>query len=317
MPIKIPGTLPAFGILENENIFVMTEKRAATQDIRPLKIIILNLMPTKIVTETQLLRLLSNSPLQVEPTFMRTATYTPKNTPEEHLSSFYRNFDDVKDMKFDGLIVTGAPVENMEFDEVAYWDEICGIFEWSKTNVYSSLFICWAAQAALKYFYCVDKQPLPSKLSGIFRHRVTMSQHPLVRGFDERFYAPHSRNTTVSSEDVRAAEDIDILAESREAGLYLAASHDMRRIFVTGHPEYDADTLKNEYIRDLSRGLNPKVPENYFPDDNPENRPINYWKGHANLLYGNWLNYFVYQKTPFDLTDLGTAAKNTSGCKNH
>lgn len=304
MPIKIPGTLPAFGVLENENIFVMTEKRATTQDIRPLKIVILNLMPTKIVTETQLLRLLSNSPLQVELTLMKTASYTPKNTPEEHLTSFYREFSEIKDLRFDGLIVTGAPVEDMAFDEVAYWEEICRIFEWSKTNVYSSLFICWAAFAAYKYFYGIEKQPLEQKLSGVFKHRVTMPSHPLVRGFDELFYAPHSRKTTVSIDDVRSVQTLDVLADSERAGIYLAADHDMRRIFVTGHPEYDYDTLKNEYFRDLSRGLSPKIPENYFPYDNPENRPVNFWKGHANLLYGNWLNYFVYQRTPFDLADL-------------
>ncbi|PWM66928.1 MAG: homoserine O-succinyltransferase [Clostridiales bacterium] len=304
MPIKIPGTLPAFGVLENENIFVMTEKRATTQDIRPLKIVILNLMPTKIVTETQLLRLLSNSPLQVELTLMKTASYTPKNTPEEHLTSFYREFSEIKDLRFDGLIVTGAPVEDMAFDEVAYWEEICRIFEWSKTNVYSSLFICWAAFAAYKYFYGIEKQPLEQKLSGVFKHRVTMPSHPLVRGFDELFYAPHSRKTTVNIDDVRSVQTLDVLADSERAGIYLAADHDMRRIFVTGHPEYDYDTLKNEYFRDLSRGLSPKIPENYFPYDNPENRPVNFWKGHANLLYGNWLNYFVYQRTPFDLADL-------------
>ena len=304
MPIKIPGTLPAFGVLENENIFVMTEKRATTQDIRPLKIVILNLMPTKIVTETQLLRLLSNSPLQVELTLMKTASYTPKNTPEEHLTSFYREFSEIKDLRFDGLIVTGAPVEDMAFDEVAYWEEICRIFEWSKTNVYSSLFICWAAFAAYKYFYGIEKQPLEQKLSGVFKHRVTMPSHPLVRGFDELFYAPHSRKTTVNIDDVRSVQTLDVLADSERAGIYLAADHDMRRIFVTGHPEYDYDTLKNEYFRDLSRGLSPEIPENYFPYDNPENRPVNFWKGHANLLYGNWLNYFVYQRTPFDLADL-------------
>lgn len=304
MPIKIPGTLPAFEILENENIFVMSEKRALTQDIRPLKIAILNLMPTKIVTETQLLRLLSNSPLQVELTLMRTASYTPKNTPEEHLTSFYRDFDDVKDMRFDGLIVTGAPLENMEYDEVAYWEEICRIFEWSKTNVYSSLFICWASFAAFKFFYGLEKQMLDTKLSGVYKHRVTMPSHPLVRGFDERFYAPHSRGMAVDKEQVRSLEGIDILADSERAGLYLAASHDMRQIYVTGHPEYDHDTLKNEYLRDLAKGLDPNIPENYFPYDNPENKPMNCWKGHANLLYGNWLNYFVYQRTPFDLSEL-------------
>ena len=304
MPIKIPGTLPAFEVLENENIFVMSEKRALTQDIRPLKIAILNLMPTKIVTETQLLRLLSNSPLQVELTLMRTASYTPKNTPEEHLTSFYRDFDDVKDMRFDGLIVTGAPLENMEYDEVAYWEEMCRIFEWSKTNVYSSLFICWAAFAAFKYFYGLEKQMLDTKLSGVYKHRVTMPSHPLVRGFDEKFYAPHSRGMSVDREQVRSVGGIDILADSDRAGIYLAASHDMRQIYVTGHPEYDHDTLKNEYLRDLAKGLEPSIPENYFPYDNPENKPMNYWKSHANLLYGNWLNYFVYQRTPFDLSEL-------------
>lgn len=304
MPIKIPGTLPAFEVLENENIFVMSEKRALTQDIRPLKIAILNLMPTKIVTETQLLRLLSNSPLQVELTLMRTASYTPKNTPEEHLTSFYRDFDDVKDMRFDGLIVTGAPLENMEYDEVAYWEEMCRIFEWSKTNVYSSLFICWAAFAAFKFFYGLEKQMLDTKLSGVYKHRVTLPSHPLVRGFDEKFYAPHSRGMSVDREQVRSAGGIDILADSDRVGIYLAASHDMRQIYVTGHPEYDHDTLKNEYLRDLAKGLNPTIPENYFPYDNPENKPMNYWKSHANLLYGNWLNYFVYQRTPFDLSEL-------------
>ena len=304
MPIKIPGSLPAFSILENENIFVMTESRALSQDIRPLKIAILNLMPTKIETETQIMRLLSNTPLQIEPTLMRTASYTPKNTPEEHLTSFYHDFDEVKDMLFDGLIVTGAPVEYMDFDEVAYWDEICRIFEWSKTNVYSSLFICWAAQASLKYFYGVEKRFLDKKLSGIYRHRVLMPSHPLLRGFDEVFFAPHSRNTTVLTDDVRKCGEIDILSESDEAGMYIAASHDMRRIFVTGHPEYDFDTLKKEYLRDVSRGIDPAVPENYFPDDDPEKEPVNCWKGHANLLYGNWLNYFVYQRTPFDLSQL-------------
>ncbi len=304
MPIKIPGALPAFGILENENIFVMTEKRASSQDIRPLKIALLNLMPTKIVTETQLLRLLSNSPLQVELTLMKTASYTPKNTPEEHLTSFYREFDEVSSERFDGLIVTGAPVEDMRYEDVAYWEEITKIFDWSKTNVYSTLFICWGALAALYHFYGIPKILLPQKLSGVYKHRVILPSHPLVRGFDEVFFAPHSRHAAVSPEDVRSAEGLDVLADSSEAGIYLASSHDMRQIFVTGHPEYDADTLKNEYLRDLSRGLSPALPVNYFPYDNPENRPKNLWKGHANLLYSNWLNYFVYQRTPFDLSEL-------------
>lgn len=304
MPIKIPGALPAFGILENENIFVMTEKRAASQDIRPLKIALLNLMPTKIVTETQLLRLLSNSPLQVELTLVKTASYVSKNTPEEHLTSFYRDFAEIEHERFDGLIVTGAPVEDMPYENVAYWDEICKIFDWSKTNVYSSLFICWGALAAFYYFYGIPKISLERKLSGVYRHRVNLPSHPLVRGFDEVFFAPHSRHASVDPDDVRLCDGLDVLADSAETGVYLAAGHDMRQIFVTGHPEYDADTLKNEYLRDLARGLSPTLPVNYFPYDNPENRPKNMWKSHANLLYANWLNYFVYQRTPFDLSDL-------------
>lgn len=304
MPIKIQDSLPAFGQLERENIFVMSEKRASTQDIRPLKIAILNLMPTKIVTETQLLRLLSNTPLQVEITLLKTESYASKNTPQEHLESFYRSFDDVKDIRFDGLIITGAPIEDMEFEEVTYWDEICRIFEWANTNVYSCFYICWASLAAFYYYYGIDKIKLSEKLSGVFRHKVRMPEHPLVRGFDQYFYAPHSRNYGIKTEDIKKCDDLDILADSEKTGVYLAASHDMRKFFVTGHSEYDFDTLKNEYFRDFGRGLNPHIPENYFPYDDPEREPVNFWRSHAHLLYSNWLNYFVYQRTPYDLKNI-------------
>ena len=301
MPIRIPDALPAFGVLENENIFVMDEHRADTQDIRPLKIAILNLMPTKIVTETQLLRLLSNTPLQVEITLLKTASYTPTHTPQEHLESFYRNFDDVKDQKFDGLIITGAPIEDKKYEEVAYWDEICRIFEWSNKNVYSCFYICWAALAAMYYYHGIQKFEYPEKLSGVFRHKVKIPSHPVVRGFDQYFNAPHSRHYGVKTEDIKACEDLDILASSEKTGVYIASSKDMRRIFVTGHSEYDFDTLKNEYFRDFAKGMNPHVPENYFPYDDPEREPVNVWRSHAHLLYSNWLNYVVYQKTPYDL----------------
>jgi len=304
MPIKIPDTLPAFGVLENENIFVMPENRAKEQDIRPLKIVILNLMPTKIITETQLLRLLSNSPLQVEITLLKTATYTSKNTSEEHLSSFYQSFDEIKSDKYDGMVITGAPVEDMPFEKVEYWNELCTILDWSKTNVYSCFYICWGAQAALYYYYGVQKQMLDHKLFGIYRHKTLLPSHPLLRGFDEYFFAPHSRHSTVSEEDIQNCAELDILASSEKTGMYLASSRDMRKIFVTGHSEYDYDTLKTEYLRDKGRGLDIDVPENYFPNDNPENTPSNFWRSHAHLLFSNWLNYFVYQRTPFDLRDI-------------
>ena len=302
MPIRIPEALPAFGTLENENIFVMSEKRADTQDIRPLKIAILNLMPTKIVTETQLLRLLSNTPLQVEITLLKTKSYTSKNTSQEHLESFYRNFEDVKHMKFDGLIITGAPIEDKEYEDVAYWKEICDIFEWSEKNVFTCFYICWAALAALYYYHGIEKVALPEKLSGVFRHKVKKPAHPVVRGFDQYFYAPHSRHYGVKTEDIKAHDDeIDILASSEKTGVYIAASKDMRKIYVTGHSEYDHDTLKNEYFRDFAKGMNPHVPDNYFPYDDPEREPVNIWRAHAHLLYSNWLNYVVYQGTPYDL----------------
>ena len=301
MPIKIPNQLPATNVLESENIFVMTEHRAMTQDIRPLQVLLLNLMPTKIATETQLARLLSNTPLQVELELMQTSTYVGKNTPQEHMLKFYTDFEHVKDRYFDGMVITGAPVEKLDFEQVEYWDELCQIMEWSKTHVHSTFHICWAALAGLYYHYGIDKVALPEKLSGVYWHWVVRRSSMLMRGFDDRFPVPHSRNTTVRLEDVMACDKLKILAVSERAGLYAAATEGGRQIFITGHSEYDADTLKNEYLRDLSQGINPKIPENYFPDDDPEKPPVVSWRGHANLLYMNWLNYFVYQSTPYDI----------------
>lgn len=304
MPIKIPGALPAFGTLESENIFVMTKERAETQDIRPLRIAILNLMPTKIVTETQLLRLLSNTPIQVEITLLKTKTYKSKNTPDEHLEAFYKNFDDVKHEKFDGLIITGAPIEDKPYEEVAYWKELEEIFDWSDENVYSCFYICWASFAAMYHYYGIEKIRLSEKLSGVFRHKVLIPSHPIVRGFDQFFYAPHSRHCGVDTEDVKKCAELDIEAYSEKTGVYIASSKDMRKIFVTGHAEYDFDTLKKEYQRDVKKGLCPHVPENYFPYDDPERKPVNMWRAHAHLLYSNWLNYVVYQTTPYDLSKI-------------
>ena len=304
MPIRIPAGLPARDVLENEYIFVMDEQRAVKQDIRPLKIAILNLMPTKIVTETQLIRLLSNTPLQIELTLLQTASHRPSNTSAEHMETFYKNFEDVREARFDGLVITGAPVENLNFEDVDYWDELCAIMEWSRRNVYSTLHICWAAQAALYYHHKIEKHPLPEKMFGIFHHRSTDLRHPLLRGFDEEFVAPHSRHTEVKLEDVYACKALDVLALSDEAGLYIAATHDCRRVYVTGHSEYDADTLAREYFRDVDRGLPIALPKNYFPNDDPAQTPKNVWRSHANLLFSNWLNYSVYQRTPFDLSEL-------------
>ena len=301
MPIKIPNQLPATQVLESENIFVMTEHRAMTQDIRPLQVLLLNLMPTKIATETQLARLLSNTPLQVELELMQTSTYVGRNTSPEHMLKFYTDFDHVRDRYFDGMVITGAPVEKLPFEAVEYWDELCAIMEWSKTHVHSTFHICWAAQAALFYHYGIPKYDLPEKLSGIYPHRVVRRSSMLMRGFDEVFYVPHSRNTTVLLEDVLACEKLKVLAASEKAGLYAAATEGGRQIFITGHSEYDADTLKNEYLRDLKQGLNPRVPEHYFPDNDPTRPPLVNWRSHANLLYMNWLNYFVYQSTPYDI----------------
>lgn len=304
MPITIADNLPAKTALERENIFIMPEGRAIAQDIRPLRLLILNLMPTKIVTETQLLRLLSNTPLQLEIDLLQTSSYQSKNTAPEHLLSFYKTFDDVRMNRYDGMIITGAPVEQMPFEQVDYWKELSMIMYWSVTHVYSTLYICWGAQAALYYFYGIDKQPLPEKCFGIFEHKVLIPTHPLLRGFDDRFFAPHSRHTEISLEALSCCNAIDILATSKEAGLYIAASKDGRQFFVTGHSEYDRDTLAKEYFRDKDKGQSIQVPRHYFPGDDPAQTPIQNWRSHANLLYVNWLNYYVYQETPFDLKHL-------------
>ena len=299
MPIRIQNDLPAKEILENENIFVMDEDRAVHQDIRPLKVVILNVMPLKEETELQLLRLLSNSPLQTDVTFLTMKSHVSVNTSASHLNKFYVYFDEIKNHKFDGLIITGAPVEQIEFEEVDYWQELCEIMEWSKTNVTSTFHICWGAQAGLYYHFGLKKKMLDKKLSGIYRHRVMKRREPLVRGFDDEFYAPHSRYTEVSAEDIHNCPDLKVLAESDEAGVFLCMAGDGRQIFVTGHPEYDRYTLDYEYKRDTARNLNPDIPVNYYPDDNPENKPLLLWRSHSMNLYSNWLNYYVYQVTPY------------------
>ena len=304
MPIKIPNSLPATQILDEENIFVMTEFRALTQDIRPLKIAILNLMPTKIVTETQLLRLLGNSPLQVEIDLLQTSSHVSKNTSPEHLISFYKTFDEVKGKKFDGLIITGAPVEMMDFEDVDYWDELVDIMEWSKKNVFSTLHICWGAQAALHYHFGIPKYPLSKKMFGLYRHKVLNNKSYLLRGFDDEFFAPHSRHTEVRRADIEKLKMIEILAESDEAGVFIASCDAGRQIFVMGHAEYDYDTLSKEYFRDKDKGLEIDIPVNYFPDNDPNQKPKVLWRSHANLLFSNWLNYYVYQTTPYDLENL-------------
>jgi homoserine O-succinyltransferase/O-acetyltransferase len=305
MPINIPGALPAVEILTNENIFVISEERAIHQDIRPLRILILNLMPRKIDTETQILRLIGNSPLQTEIDLLKTSTYTSKNTPEEHLLTFYRTFDQVKDTKYDGMIITGAPVEQMPFEEVDYWKELTEIMDWSEKHVFSTFHICWGAQAALYHFYGVPKYPLESKMFGVFSHHVEERYSKLMRGFDDEFWVPHSRHTEVRTEDVEKITAVDVLAESEEAGLYVAATKDLSKVFVTGHSEYDRETLQQEYLRDMGRGLPIDIPKNYFPGDDPGAVPSMRWRGHANLLYVNWLNYAVYQQTPYELDRIG------------
>lgn len=304
MPIKIPDKLPATEVLQNENIFVMTERRALSQDIRPLRILLLNLMPTKIQTETQLARLLGNTPLQVELELMHTSTHKSKNTSQEHLLAFYKTFDEVRHEKFDGLIITGAPVEHLPFEEVQYWQELCDIMEWSKTHVFSTFHICWAAQAALYYHYGINKYPLDKKLFGVFPHQVEYKNPILFRGFDDTFMAPHSRHTTIRREDIEQVPAIKILATSEEAGIYALMTERGQQVFITGHSEYDPDTLKNEYLRDKNAGLPIELPKNYFPNDDDSLPPINSWRAHANLLYMNWLNYFVYQITPFNISEL-------------
>lgn len=306
MPIRVQDNLPAIETLGSENIFVMTQKRALTQDIRPLKILILNLMPTKIQTETQLLRVLGNSPLQVDISFMHMQSHSSKNVSKSHLETFYGTFDDFKGQKFDGMIITGAPVETMEFEEVDYWDELCEIMEWSKQNVTSTFHICWGAQAGLYYHYGVRKRTLPDKVFGVFSHKlVPEKKHKmLLRGFDDEFYAPHSRHTEFKKEDVEKIPELEILAESDKAGVYIVTAKSERQFFVTGHSEYDAYTLNSEYKRDLEKGMDIAVPENYYPDDDPNREPIMKWRAHANLLYSNWLNYFVYQTTPYNIDDI-------------
>ncbi len=309
MPIKIPNELPAVRVLEEENIFVMTQSRAVEQDIRPLKILVLNLMPTKIDTETQLSRVLGNTPLQVELELIHTRTHVSKNTPEEHLLAFYRTFDDIKDNNYDGMVITGAPVEKLAFEEVEYWDELREIMDWSVSHVYSTLHICWGAQAGLYHHYRIQKQLLPEKLSGIYTHKVDYKRSILFRGFDDVFYAPHSRNTTVLREDIEANPALRILASSEDAGVYVVSARHGRQIFITGHPEYDPDTLRREYLRDSAISEDTKVPKNYFPQDDPSRDPVVLWRSAANLLFTNWLNYFVYQTTPYDLSRIGKDAE--------
>lgn len=302
MPLIIPKDLPAFSALQKENIFVMKEGRALKQDIRPLQILIVNLMPTKIATETQLARMLANSPLQVELTLLRMDSHESTHVPGEHLEAFYKTYEEIRARRFDGMIITGAPVENLDYEQVDYWPELCTLMDFSKTNVYSTVHICWGAQAGLYYHYGIPKYQLPEKLSGVFLHRVARPQNPLVRGFDESFYAPHSRHTEVRRQDVAACKALRILAESEEAGVHLLSTENGRQIYICGHAEYDKETLQGEYERDRARGLNPQVPKHYFKDDDPEGEILFRWRSHANLLYSNWLNYFVYQSTPYDLS---------------
>lgn len=304
MPIRITNELPAKSFLEQENVFVMAEARAESQDIRPLKILIVNLMPTKVATETQILRLLSNTPLQVDIELLQMASHTSTHTSQEHLTKFYKTFDEIKHQKFDGMIVTGAPVEHMEFEEVDYWEELCSVFEWAKTNVYSTFNICWGAQAALYYYYGLKKYPLDKKMFGIFEHQPLDLLHPLMRGIDETYYVPHSRHTEIRMEDIAKIKDLQVLSYSAKSGVHLLSDMDCRNFFSTGHSEYDADTLAKEYFRDKNKGLDIQVPYNYFPDDDPTKKPVIKWRSTGILLFTNWLNYFVYQRTPYDLSNL-------------
>ena len=305
MPIRIPNDLPAASVLQQENIFVMTQTRAVTQDIRPLEIVLLNLMPTKITTETQLTRLLGNTPLQVHLELMHTTSHKAKNVSQEHLLSFYKTFDELKDRKFDGMVITGAPVEQMDFEDVDYWEELCRIMEWSKTHVHSTFHICWGAQAGLYYHYGIPKRQLPEKLFGVFPHHADYKRAILLRGFDDTFYVPHSRHTTVLREDIESVAGLKILASSPKAGVYAVMNKAGRQIFITGHSEYDPETLRTEYLRDKAAGLPIRIPVNYFPEDDDSREPKVSWRGHANLLFSNWLNYFVYQTTPYDIMTIG------------
>jgi homoserine O-succinyltransferase len=301
MPLNIPDNLPAAEILQNENVFIMTETRAIHQDIRPLKIAILNLMPIKITTENYILRLLANSPLQVEICLLYTQTRIPKHTPKEHLDTFYKVFDDIHSHKFDGLIITGAPIELLEFEEVDYWNELAEIMEWAKTHVTSTLYICWASQAGLYYHYGIPKYQLKEKMFGVFNHHVYNRKNPIVRGFDDEFLSPHSRYTEVRKKDIEKIPELEIMADSDEAGIYMVVSKDYKNVFVTGHSEYDPLTLKYEYERDIAKGLDIRIPKNYFPGNDPTKNPLVHWRSHANLLFSNWLNYYVYQVTPYIL----------------
>lgn len=304
MPIKIPNALPATEVLEGENIFVMTETRAMTQDIRPLHVLLLNLMPNKVKTETQIARVLSNSPLQVELELMQTKSHAAANTAPDHMLSFYQTFDDVRERKFDGMIITGAPVEDLDFEEVDYWDELCEIMEWTKTNVTSTFHICWGAQAALYYHYGIPKHPLARRMHGVFEHTVDRKSSMLLRGADDSFCAPHSRNTENRLDDIRAVPALRVIASSKEAGPYALMTDNGTQVFITGHPEYDGRTLGEEYQRDLEAGKDPSLPAHYYPDDDPTREPVKRWRAHANLLYSNWLNYYVYQTTPYDFITL-------------
>lgn len=304
MPIKIPDSLPARATLEGENIFVMTEYRAIHQDMRPLNLLILNLMPTKIVTETQLLRKLSNTPLQIQVELLQMSSHTSHNTDADHLSSFYTTFDKIRDRRFDGMIITGAPVENMDFADVDYWPELCQIMEWTRTHVHATLHVCWGAQAGLYYHYNIPKYSLPKKLFGVFSHTAVKKQSPLFRGFDDEFFIPHSRHTENHVEDILKVPELELLAVSKEAGVFAVKSEDNRRFFITGHPEYDQDTLAQEYFRDKDKGLPIDVPKNYFPNDDAGQEPVVRWRSSGQLFYTNWLNYYVYQTTPYDLNQI-------------
>lgn len=304
MPLNVPVTLPAVEMLKAENIFVMDQQQAETQDIRPLRIVILNLMPLKIMTETDLLRLLSNTPLQVEIDFLMTSNHISKNTPREHIESFYKDFSEIRHDNYDGMIITGAPVEHMDYEEVNYWSEVSEIFDWARTHVTSTLYICWAAQAGLYHFYGVPKYPLPTKMFGIFKHRVYACQNPIFRGFDDEFYVPHSRHTEIRREDILRVKELTLLSESDDSGVYMAMARGGREFFITGHSEYSPMTLDTEYKRDKAKGLGIAVPKNYYRNDNPDLSPVVRWRSHANLLFSNWLNYFVYQQTPYDIRDI-------------
>ena len=304
MPLRIPDKLPAIDILKQENIFVMDNSRAHTQDIRPLRIVILNLMPLKITTETDLVRLLSNTPLQIDVTFMKLKSHTPKNTPIEHMMMFYKDFEEIKEQKFDGMIITGAPVETYDYEDVTYWDEITGIFTWARCHVTSTLYICWAAQAGLYYHYGIPKHSLPKKMFGVFKQTTLDPLLPIFRGFDDYFYMPHSRHTELRKDDITACKDITLIAESAESGVSMVMARGGREFFITGHLEYSPDTLDKEYRRDLGHRDDVEMPVNYYKDDNPDNKPIVRWRAHANLLFSNWINYYVYQETPYDISKI-------------